>query len=79
MKSMNKTKKWRIVLPFVIVALMMVLATPVFAQDGGPGAEISDINLSINIMWMIVSGFLVFFMQAGFALVETGLDRKSVV
>ena len=79
MKNMSKTNKWRIVLPFVVVALMLILATPVFAQDGGPGEEISDINLSINIMWMIISGFLVFFMQAGFALVETGFTRNKNV
>src|SRR6188474_2564186 len=77
--KINKTKKWRILLPFVVVALMLILATPVFAQDGGPGDEITDINLSINIMWMIIGGFLVFFMQAGFALVETGFTRNKNV
>src|SRR5215204_6790148 len=79
MKSMNKTKKWRIMLPLMVVALMMVLATPVFAQDGGPGEEVADITLSLNIMWMILGGFLVFFMQAGFALVETGFTRNKNV
>ena len=30
-------------------------------------------------MWMLVAGFLVFFMQAGFALVETGFTRAKNV
>ena len=80
MKRMNKTKKWRVLLPLVIVALTLILATPVFAQDGGPtGEDFSDVTLSINIMWMIIGGFLVFFMQAGFALVETGFTRNKNV
>src|SRR5512147_3144582 len=79
MKRINKTKKWRLFVPLIVVALMLILAAPVFAQDGGPGDEMTDINLSINIMWMIIGGFLVFFMQAGFALVETGFTRNKNV
>src|SRR5207244_13273158 len=32
---------------------------------------------SINYVWTLVAGFLVMFMQAGFALVETGLARAK--
>src|SRR5260370_19633295 len=32
---------------------------------------------SINIVWTLVTGFLVMFMQAGFAMVETGLCRAK--
>jgi ammonium transporter, Amt family len=34
-------------------------------------------RISINIVWTLVTGFLVMFMQAGFALVETGFCRKK--
>ncbi len=34
-------------------------------------------RVSVNFMWTIVTGFLVMFMQAGFALVETGLCRAK--
>ncbi len=34
-------------------------------------------KISINIMWTLVAGFLVMFMQAGFALCETGLTRAK--
>ncbi len=34
-------------------------------------------RIAINIVWTLVCGFLVFFMQAGFALVETGFTRAK--
>ena len=72
-------KRWVWILSLVMI-LMFVFVTPVFAQDGTPPSEeVVDATLSINIMWMIVGGFLVFFMQAGFALVETGFTRNKNV
>ncbi|MCL6582228.1 MAG: ammonium transporter [bacterium] len=34
-------------------------------------------TISINFMWLLLTGFLVMFMQAGFALVETGFCRAK--
>src|SRR5437762_8710065 len=34
-------------------------------------------RISVNFVWTLVTGFLVMFMQAGFALVETGLCRHK--
>jgi Amt family ammonium transporter len=34
-------------------------------------------RVAINFMWTLITGFLVMFMQAGFALVETGLCRAK--
>jgi Amt family ammonium transporter len=36
-------------------------------------------RISLNIVWTLLCGFLVMFMQAGFALVETGLTRAKNV
>jgi len=54
------------------------------AKAGAPTtAELSDQvgknKISINLVWLLIGGFLVFFMQAGFALVETGLTRAKNV
>lgn len=54
------------------------------AKPGAPTtAEISDQvgknKIGINMVWLLIGGFLVFFMQAGFALVETGLTRAKNV
>ena len=41
-------------------------------------ADLVDENrLGINFVWLLVTGFLVMFMQAGFALVETGFTRAK--
>jgi len=34
-------------------------------------------KISINFVWTLLTGFLVFFMQAGFAMVETGFTRAK--
>ena len=34
-------------------------------------------KISINIVWTLITGFLVMFMQAGFAMVETGFTRAK--
>jgi Amt family ammonium transporter len=51
---------------------------------GAPTAqEVADAvghnRVAINIMWTLLTGFLVMFMQAGFAMVETGLTRAKNV
>jgi Amt family ammonium transporter len=54
------------------------------AKPGEPViSEISDAvghnKVAINMMWVLITGFLVMFMQAGFAMVETGLTRAKNV
>jgi Amt family ammonium transporter len=72
-------KRWVWVLSLVMI-LALVFVTPAFAQDGTPPSDsVADLTLSMNIIWMILGGFLVFFMQAGFALVETGFTRNKNV
>lgn len=39
--------------------------------------DIAKSYFSINFVWTLIAGFLVMFMQAGFALVETGLCRAK--
>ncbi len=40
-------------------------------------ANVAHNKTSINVVWTLITGFLVMFMQAGFALVETGLCRAK--
>jgi Amt family ammonium transporter len=52
------------------------------ATMGEPtGKEMADAighnKVSINFIWTLITGFLVMFMQAGFAMVETGLTRAK--
>ncbi len=39
--------------------------------------QIGQNKIAINFMWTLICGFLVMFMQAGFAIVETGLCRAK--
>ena len=39
--------------------------------------QVDENRLAINFVWTLVTGYLVMFMQAGFALVETGLCRAK--
>ncbi len=39
--------------------------------------QVGQNRIAINFVWTLVTGFLVMFMQAGFALVETGLCRAK--
>ncbi len=41
--------------------------------------DVKHLKLAINLMWALITGFLVMFMQAGFALLETGLTRAKNV
>lgn len=50
-------------------------AVPVTAEDAVAAAEAVQINL--NIVFTAVAAFLVFFMQAGFAMVESGFTRAK--
>ncbi|MBL8062856.1 MAG: hypothetical protein JNK32_07555, partial [Anaerolineales bacterium] len=73
-------KKHWIYILMVTLLVALAVVTPVFADDGGPTTDqVNDLTLGINIMWMIIGGFMVFFMQAGFALVETGFTRNKNV
>ena len=36
--------------------------------------QVGHNKVALNIMWTLITGFLVMFMQAGFAMVETGSD-----
>ena len=39
--------------------------------------QVGQNEIAINFVWTLVTGFLVMFMQAGFAIVETGLCRAK--
>jgi Amt family ammonium transporter len=41
--------------------------------------NLNSLTVSANILWVLLAGFLVFFMQAGFALVEVGFTRAKNV
>lgn len=74
--------KRRLLRSLLIMAVVMLAVGLVSTKAHAQGADdptTGELATAINIMWMVVAGFLVFFMQAGFALVETGFTRTKNV
>ncbi|MBT7710835.1 MAG: ammonium transporter [Deltaproteobacteria bacterium] len=60
------------------VILLGCLVLPAFGLEGKiDGKEIPSINYALDTVWVILAAVLVFFMQAGFALVESGFTRAK--
>ena len=55
-----------------IVGLILFLTSPAFAQNG-----IGQSYNALDTFWVLIAAFLVFFMQAGFGMVEAGLLRAK--
>ena len=61
------------------VALLATLwmVAPAGAQDTDPVEAVTLLGTQINLLWVVIGAVLVVFMQAGFALVETGFCRAK--
>lgn len=52
--------------------ILLAVASPAFAQDQDP---VATLKVGMDTMWVMLTAFLVFFMNLGFAMVESGLCR----
>jgi Amt family ammonium transporter len=75
------TPSWQACIP---IALVIVLGWgyAAVAQSAAPKLEdiakaTSDLKVGIDTMWVMVAGMLVFFMNAGFCMLETGFCRQK--
>jgi ammonium transporter, Amt family len=65
------------------VAGVLALAAPALAVDptgqglGTSPEEVTHTDFGLNLLWIVMGSVLVIFMQAGFALVETGFCRAK--
>ncbi|MBN1995662.1 MAG: ammonium transporter [Anaerolineae bacterium] len=66
-----KRKLFTRALPIALL-LTLTLGGVAYAQDGATTA-----SQMIDVIWLLVAAFLVFFMQAGFAMVESGFSRAK--
>lgn len=63
----------RILLVIFVLLILFSITTGVFADE-----PTADSNArAIDTVWMLIAAFLVFFMQAGFAMVEAGFTRAK--
>ena len=73
---MRKTRLYLILLILIIFAApAAVIAAP--AESSSVESIKEELQTNINIVWTCIAAFLVFFMQAGFAMVEAGFTRAK--
>jgi Amt family ammonium transporter len=72
-------KKLRFYLILLALVMLVAPAAAVAAEaESSPIDTVKEeLQTNINIVWTCVAAFLVFFMQAGFAMVETGFTRAK--
>ena len=63
----------RVLLTSLALGLLFVFSSRVYAQD----TTTEQIVIQIDTIWLFIGSFLVFFMQAGFAMVESGFSRAK--
>ena len=61
----------------IVPALIGLTALTAGAQDIDPAQAVTDLGTQVNLLWVVIGAVLVIFMQAGFALVETGFCRAK--
>lgn len=63
----------------VILALVVTgcLSTTALAQTSEALADATNLKVALDTLWVLVAGFLVFFMNAGFCMLETGFCRSK--
>ncbi len=69
------TKRLKLVLKVMFLIMGSVLVFPSFAFANEPTTASNA--TAINTVWTLIAAFLVFFMQAGFAMVEVGFTRAK--
>jgi len=70
----------RFSVPFIALLILVIpLAAGAAEEPAASAVEVAkeELQTNINIVWTCIAAFLVFFMQAGFAMVETGFTRAK--
>ncbi len=73
---MRRAKGVRLNLKIVSAAVVALgLCSP--ASAGESAISVADLQVGLNTVWVLLGAFLVFFMQAGFGMVEAGFIRAK--
>src|SRR6056297_3702510 len=69
-------KRW---MKYLTALLLMGLCavTQAAAEEATLAEVVSRFELAFDMLWLVLAAVLVFFMQAGFAMVESGLSRAK--
>ena len=71
------TNRRRISVKAVVpVGVGLLAAATAFGSDE-PAIKVADLQMGLDTVWVLIAAFLVFFMQAGFGMVEAGFIRAK--
>jgi Amt family ammonium transporter len=78
----KRSRIWRNLLTFGVATLVLAAFGfhKSFAQGDATAPTMEDITslkIAVDTAWVMLTGFLVFFMQLGFAILETGMIRQT--
>ncbi|MBI3896255.1 MAG: ammonium transporter, partial [Acidobacteria bacterium] len=59
------------------ILLALIFSSTAFAQEPDAGPAPADLKVMLDTVWVLVTAFLVFWMNAGFGCVESGLCRAK--
>lgn len=75
-KEVNVNRKLKLMIYLFLFSVFA--AGSLFSQDAAAEAPATDvIRVGLDTVWVVIAAFLVFFMNLGFAMVETGLTRSK--
>jgi ammonium transporter, Amt family len=78
MKRRNRVLRNIVTMLVATIFLAVFGLRSAHAQDPAPtAADITSIKIGIDTVWVLLTGFLVFIMQLGFAILETGMIRHT--
>ena len=75
LKTLNLSRIGSLLLILYYLSFFHIILCKIFVVRGGIVME--DLIVSIDTLWVLLCGVLVFFMNAGFGLLETGLTRSK--
>ncbi|MBD1874192.1 ammonium transporter [Nodosilinea sp. FACHB-131] len=64
--------RWRYI-PWVALGSLLIFCPAAFAQS----ATTADLKVALDTAWVLLTSFLIFFMNAGFCMLETGFCRSK--
>lgn len=69
---------WKACIPLASI-ILLVSAYAAVAQDAAPNteAQLANLKIGLDTMWVVVASILVIFMNAGFGMLETGFCRQK--
>jgi len=71
------TPSWRACIPLAAIIFLVWSYAAVAQAPAAEGPSTADLKVGLDTMWVMIAGMLVFFMNAGFCMLETGFCRQK--